>query len=318
MPLPSPASPLKIGTRGSPLALAQAHETRARLMAAFDLPEDAFEIVVIKTTGDDRALIATDTPLKELGGKGLFTREIEQDLLSGAIDIAVHSMKDMPVLQPEGLLLDTYLPREDTRDAFISPTLASVHELPEGAVVGTSSLRRAAQLRNRRPDLQVVQFRGNVQTRLRKLEDGVASCTFLAMAGLTRLGMLDDVPAHAIAADDMLPAVAQGAIGIERRSDDHDTAALLEALHDGPTGQRLAAERAFLAALDGSCETPIAGLAELDGGTIRLRGEVLRPDGSEVLTAADSAPIEDGAEMGRAMGARLLGQAGPDFFSWRH
>lgn len=315
---PSPASPLKIGTRGSPLALAQAHETRARLMAAFDLPEDAFVIVVIKTTGDDRALIATDTPLKELGGKGLFTREIEQDLLTGRIDIAVHSMKDMPVLQPEGLVLDTYLPREDTRDAFISPGFSSLHDLPAGSVVGTSSLRRAAQLRNRRPDLEVVQFRGNVQTRLKKLQDGVASCTFLAMAGLTRLGMLDSVPAHAISAEDMLPAVAQGAIGIERRSDDSATAALLEALHDGPTGQRLAAERAFLAALDGSCETPIAGLAELDGGTIRLRGEVLRPDGSEVLTAAESGAIEDGAEMGRAMGTALLSQAGPDFFSWRH
>jgi len=222
-------------------------------MAAFDLPETAFEIVVIKTTGDDRALIASDTPLKELGGKGLFTREIEQDLLSGKIDIAVHSMKDMPVLQPEGLLLDTYLPREDTRDAFVSPTLSSLDALPEGAVVGTSSLRRTAQLKNRRPDLEVVQFRGNVQTRLQKLHDGVASCTFLAMAGLTRLGLLDDVPAHAISEDDMLPAVAQGAIGIERRSSDTATAGLLEALHDTQTGQRLAAERAFLAALDGSC-----------------------------------------------------------------
>ena len=317
MPLPSPAKPLKIGTRGSPLALAQAYETRGRLMKAFDLPEAAFEIVVIKTTGDDRALIASDTPLKELGGKGLFTREIEQDLLSGAIDIAVHSMKDMPVEQPAGLLLNTYLPREDTRDAFVSPALSSLHDLPEGAVVGTSSLRRSAQLKNRRPDLEVVQFRGNVQTRLQKLADGVASCTFLAMAGLTRLGLLEDVPAHPIAVNDMLPAVAQGAIGIERRADDMATAAMLEALHDTPTGQRLAAERAFLAALDGSCETPIAGLAELDGGTIHLRGEVLRPDGSEVLTAADSAPIEDAAAMGEAMGKSLLSQAGPDFFSWR-
>ena len=217
--LPSPASPLKIGTRGSPLALAQAYETRRRLAASFDLPEEAFEIVVIKTTGDDRALIAADKPLKELGGKGLFTKEIEEDLLSGAIDIAVHSMKDMPVLQPEGLLLDTYLPREDTRDAFVSPTLASLHDLAEGAVVGTSSLRRRAQLLNRRPDLNVVEFRGNVQTRLKKLSDGVAECTFLAMAGLNRLNM-DDVPATAISADDMLPAVAQGAIGIERRADD--------------------------------------------------------------------------------------------------
>lgn len=315
--LPSPDAPLKIGTRGSPLALAQAYETRARLMDAFDLPETAFEIVVIKTTGDDRALIATDTPLKELGGKGLFTKEIEEALLSGGIDIAVHSMKDMPVLQPGGLVLDCYLPREDVRDAFVSPSLGGIAELPEGAVVGTSSLRRRAQLLNRRPDLQVVQFRGNVQTRLKKLSDGVASCTFLAMAGLTRLGMLDEVPAKAIAPEDMLPAVAQGAIGIERRDGDTATAALLEPLHDRDTGLRLAAERAFLAALDGSCETPIAGLALLDGGQIQLRGEVLRPDGSEVLNDSGDAPLEDGAKLGHEMGKQLLERAGPDFFSWR-
>ncbi len=318
MPLPSPDKTLKIGTRGSPLALAQAYETRRRLMAAFDLPEAAFEIIIIKTTGDDRALIATDTPLKELGGKGLFTREIEQDLLSGAIDIAVHSMKDMPTLQPDGLILDTYLPREDTRDGFVSHSLSSMMDLPEGAVVGTSSLRRTAQLKHKRPDLQVVQFRGNVQTRLQKLQDNVASCTFLAMAGLTRLGMLDDVPVHPIPQDQMLPAVAQGAIGIERRIDDNATAALLEALHDAETGQRLAAERAFLLALDGSCETPIAGLAELDGGTLHLRGEVLRPDGSEVLGDAMSSAIEDGAEMGKALGNKLNAEAGPNFFDWRH
>lgn len=314
--LPSPDSPLRIGTRGSPLALAQAVETRRRLMTAFDLAEDAFTIVVIKTTGDDAGLIAKDRPLKELGGKGLFTKEIEQDLLSGAIDIAVHSMKDMPVDQPAGLLLDTYLPREDTRDAFVSPNVKSLADLPQGAVVGTSSLRRRAQLLNYRPDLKVVEFRGNVQTRLKKLGDGVADCTFLAMAGLNRLDMAH-VAASAIDSTEMLPAVAQGAIGIERRADDGATAALLEAIHDTPTGQRLAAERAFLAALDGSCETPIAGLCELEGTTLHLRGEVLRPDGSERLTDARSAPIEDGAEMGRAMAAHLLTQAGPDFFTWR-
>ncbi|UWQ92089.1 hydroxymethylbilane synthase [Rhodobacteraceae bacterium M382] len=314
--LPSPASPLKIGTRGSPLALAQAYETRRRLSAAFDLPEEAFEIVVIKTTGDDRALIAADKPLKELGGKGLFTKEIEEDLLSGAIDIAVHSMKDMPVLQPDGLLLETYLPREDTRDAFVSPSVSSLQGLAQGAVVGTSSLRRRAQLLNRRPDLNVVEFRGNVQTRLKKLNDGVAECTFLAMAGLKRLNM-DDVPATAISTDDMLPAVAQGAIGIERRANDSRVADMLAAIHDGETGQRLAAERAFLAALDGSCETPIAGLAELDGGTLRLRGEVLRPDGSESLAEDRTCAIEDGAELGREMAASLLSKAGPGFFDWR-
>ena len=315
--LPSPASPLEIGTRGSPLALAQAYETRRRLAEAFDLPHAAFEIVVIKTSGDNQALIAADKPLKELGGKGLFTKEIEEDLLSGAIDIAVHSMKDMPVAQPVGLLLECYLPREDVRDAFVSPKFSRLLDLKPGAVVGTSSLRRRAQLMNRRPDLKVVEFRGNVQTRLKKLNQGVAECTFLAMAGLNRLAM-EDVPATAIETDDMLPAVAQGAIGIERRGDDSRVAEMLEAIHDQPTGQRLAAERAFLAALDGSCETPIAGLAELtDNGTLRLRGEVLRPDGSEAIADAQSCPIEDGAELGRTMADKLLTEAGPGFFDWR-
>ncbi|QFS81594.1 Porphobilinogen deaminase [Roseivivax sp. THAF40] len=309
--LPSPAQPLKIGTRGSPLALAQANETRDRLAAAFDLPHEAFTIVVIKTTGDK----IIDRPLKEIGGKGLFTREIEADMLSGAIDIAVHSMKDMPVLQPEGLVLDTYLPREDPRDAFISPEFSALAELPEGATVGTSSLRRRAQLLVRRPDLDVVEFRGNLQTRLKKLDDGVARATFLARAGLNRLGM-SHVPQHPIEVTDMLPAVAQGAIGIERREDDSRVAEMLAAIHDTETGQRLAAERAFLAALDGSCETPIAGLATLDGGNLHLAGEVLRPDGSEAHADTRTGPIEDGAEMGRDLARDLLGRAGPDFFDW--
>ena len=307
---------MKLGTRGSPLALAQAYETRKRLSRAHDLPEDAFEIVVIKTTGDDRALIATDTPLKELGGKGLFTREIEQALLDGGIDIAIHSMKDMPVLQPEGLLLDCYLPREDVRDAFVSPGYKSLADLPEGSKVGSSSLRRRAQVLVAFPHLDVVEFRGNVQTRLKKLDEGVAACTFLAMAGLNRLGKAD-VAQGAIAPEEMLPAVAQGAIGIERRKNDSRAAEMLAAIHDTPTGQRLVAERAFLEALDGSCETPIAGLAELDGSTIRLRGEVLRPDGSESLKDDRTASISDGADLGRAMAADLLAQAGPGFFDWR-
>ncbi|WP_420568521.1 hydroxymethylbilane synthase [Thalassovita sp.] len=314
--MPSPASPLKIGTRGSPLALAQAHETRDRLARAFDLPPEAFEIVVIHTTGDNQRLIDADQPLKTLGGKGLFTREIEQSMLRGGIDIAVHSMKDMPVLQPEGLVLDCFLPREDVRDAFVSLTAASLAELPKGAELGSSSLRRRAQLLHRFPHLKVVEFRGNVQTRMKKLQDGVADATFLAMAGLNRLGMAD-VARSAIDPDEMLPAVAQGAIGIERRMDDSNTAGLLEAIHDGVTGQRLTAERAFLEALDGSCETPIAGLATLDGGTLRLRGEVLRPDGSEVIADDRTCPVEDGAELGRVMAKDMLAQAGPDFFSWR-
>ncbi len=316
VPFPSPARPLKIGTRGSPLALAQAHETRDRLAAAHDLPSEAFDIVVIHTTGDNRSLIDADRPLKEIGNKGLFTKEIEEALLSGGIDIAVHSTKDMPVEQPGGLVLGTFLPREDVRDAFISPAKTALADLPPGAVVGTSSLRRRAQLLNRRPDLKVVEFRGNVQTRLRKLDDGVADCTFLAMAGLSRLGR-SDVPATPIEPDDMLPAVAQGAIGIERRADDRAAAMLLEAIHDTETERRLAAERSFLAALDGSCETPIAALAELDGGSLRLRGQVLRPDGSEALSDDVTGAVEDGAEMGRVMGAGLLARAGAGFFDWR-
>jgi hydroxymethylbilane synthase len=313
--LPTPAKPLRIGTRGSPLALAQAHETRSRLMAAFDLPEEAFEIVVIKTTGDDRSLIDADVALKTLGGKGLFTKEIEEAMLSGGIDIAVHSMKDMPTFQPGGLVLDCYLPREDVRDAFVSLHHDSIADLPPGARVGSSSLRRRAQLKARRPDLTVVEFRGNVQTRMKKLGDGVADATFLAMAGLRRLGMTDVVKS-AIAVEDVLPAIAQGAIGIERRGDDLRAAAMLEAIHDRVTGQRLAAERAFLAGLDGSCETPIAGLAELHGGTLRLRGEILRPDGSEVLNDDRSAPVEDGAKLGAEMARDLRTRAGEGFFDW--
>ena len=312
MQMPTPQSPLKIGTRGSPLALAQAHETRARLMAAFDLPEAAFAIVVIKTMGD-RIL---DRPLKDIGGKGLFTREIEEALTDGSIDIAVHSMKDMPTLQPAGLRLDCYLPREDVRDAFVSPSLAALADLPQGATVGSSSLRRRAQLVHRRPDLKLVEFRGNVQTRLKKLEDGVAAATFLAMAGLNRLGMAH-VARAAIAVEDMLPAVAQGAIGIERRADDPRAEALLAAIHHRPTGERLAAERAFLKTLDGSCETPIAGLAVHDGTGLWLRGEILRPDGSDVIAGERRMSVADGAEAGHDLARELLAHAPKGFFDWR-
>jgi hydroxymethylbilane synthase len=311
--LPTPTTPLKIGTRGSPLALAQAHETRARLSQAFDLEESCFEIIVIKTTGD-RVL---DRPLKEIGGKGLFTREIEDDLLSGRIDIAVHSMKDMPTEQPTGLILDTYLPREDVRDAFVSLTKDSMDALEAGQKLGSSSLRRKAQLMLARPDLEVVEFRGNVQTRLKKLEDGVADATFLAAAGLNRLG-LSHIAKSFLDPDVMLPAVAQGAIGIERRSEDTRVAEILSAIHDTPTGQRLAAERAFLRGLDGSCETPIAGLAELNGSTLRLRGEVLRPDGSEAINDDQSCPIEDAEILGTEMANKILNSTPSNFFDWKN
>ena len=314
--LPTPDQPLRIGTRGSPLALAQAHETRDRLSAAHGLPEAAFEVVVIHTTGDNRAMIAADRALKEIGNKGLFTKEIEEALTDGRIDIAVHSMKDMPTEQPAGLVLDSLLPREDVRDAFVSPSVERLMDLPQGAVVGSSSLRRRAQLAHRRPDLKLVEFRGNVQTRMKKLQDGVATATFLAMAGLNRLGMAD-VARSAIDPEEMLPAVAQGAIGIERRVDDTTTAELLAAIHDGPTGIRLAAERSFLAALDGSCETPIAGLALLDGPDLWLRGEILRPDGSEVLKGERRGPASDAAAMGTDLARELRAQAPADFFDWR-
>lgn len=307
--MPTPTAPLRIGTRGSPLALAQAHETRDRLMAAHDLPADAFEIVPIKTTGDR----VTDRPLNEIGGKGLFTREIEDALADGSIDIAVHSMKDMPTLQPEGLVIDCYLPREDVRDAFVSLHAGALADLAPGATVGSSSLRRRAQLAFRRPDLRLVEFRGNVQTRLKKLEDGVAEATFLAMAGLNRLGMAH-VARSAIQPEEMLPAVAQGAIGVERRSGDARADALLSAIHHGATGLRLAAERAFLKWLDGSCQTPIAGLAVLGGPDLWLRGEILRPDGSEAIAGEWRGPVADGAAGGEELARTLLSQASAGFF----
>ena len=308
--LPDPKSPLRIGTRGSPLALAQAYETRERLSIAFGLSLDSFEIVVIKTTGDK----VLNRPLKEIGGKGLFTKEIEEALLQESIDIAVHSMKDMPVQQPDGLILDTFLPREDVRDAFVSRIHNSLADIPQGATVGTSSLRRKAQLMSKRPDLKIVEFRGNVQTRLKKLDDGVAECTFLAVAGLNRLKMEDIITAP-ISPDEMLPAVAQGAIGIERREKDIKVATMLEAIHNSTTGLLLSAERAFLEALDGSCETPIAGLAEFKNENLRFRGEILKTDGSEVYSDEQVVSKEDATLVGIEMAHKLLSQAGNDFFS---
>ena len=308
--LPDPKSPLRIGTRGSPLALAQAYETRERLSIAFGLSLGSFEIVVIKTTGDK----VLDRPLKEIGGKGLFTKEIEEALLQESIDIAVHSMKDMPVQQPDGLILDTFLPREDVRDAFVSRIHKSLADIPQGATVGTSSLRRKAQLMSKRPDLKIVEFRGNVQTRLKKLDDGVAECTFLAVAGLNRLKMEDIITAP-ISTDELLPAVAQGAIGIERREKDIKVATMLEAIHNSTTGLLLSAERAFLESLDGSCETPFAGLAEFKNENLRFRGEILKTDGSEVYSDEQLVSKEDATLVGIEMAHKLLSQAGNDFFS---
>ena len=300
---------IKIGTRGSPLALAQAYETRGRLMAAHNLPKDGFEVVVIKTTGDR----IQDRPLGEIGGKGLFTKEIEDALLDGSIDIAVHSMKDMPVEQPAGLVLDCYLPREDVRDAFVSLKYASIADLPKGAKLGSSSLRRRAQIMNMRPDIEVVEFRGNVQTRLRKLEEGVADATFLAMAGLNRLGNAD-VAQTAIEVDEILPAIAQGAIGIEWRVDNSKMQMMLSVIADKDTALRLAAERALLKALDGSCQTPIGGLATLDGDVLTLRGQILRPDGSDHVMDEIIGPATDGPALGRKLAATLLEKSDGNFF----
>ncbi len=296
---------VRIGTRGSALALAQAHEVRARLMAAHGLPETAFEIVIIKTTGD----MILDRPLAEVGGKGLFTKEIEDALFEKRIDLAVHSMKDMQTALPDGLTIGATLPREDVRDAFISLKHKSFDSLPEGAVVGTSSLRRQAQIKRIRPDLQIVGFRGNVQTRLTKLRDEVAEATFLACAGLRRLGLADHITA-AVPIESMLPAVAQGAIGIEIRIDDEDTAALIAPMNDKTTALCVTAERAFLATLEGSCRTPIAGLARLEGGTLTFKGETLSPDGRLQVVSTKTGPASAAVDLGVTVADDILSRGG--------
>lgn len=300
---------VKIGTRGSKLALAQAYETRQRLMDAHGMAEDAFEIVVIKTTGD----MILDRPLSEVGGKGLFTKEIEEALLDGRIDLAVHSSKDMPTALPEGLEISTFLPREDVRDAFISNKYKSLDEMPAGSVVGTSSLRRQAMVKKNRPDLQVITYRGNVQTRLEKLEKGVADATLLACAGLRRLGQAD-VITSAIEIEDFLPAVGQGAICIETRVKDDAILSLLAPIHHAETERALVCERAFLGELDGSCRTPIAGNAKLDGDQLIFTGLVLLPDGTEFYDVVENGPAKDAAAIGKRAAERVREIAGEAFF----
>jgi hydroxymethylbilane synthase len=306
----SSAAPfLHIGTRGSPLALWQAHEVQARLAAAHGVAPEAIAITVIKTSGD----IIQDRPLSEVGGKGLFTKEIEQALSDNRIDLAVHSSKDMPTVLPDGLMLAACLPREDVRDAFISRKAATLAGLPHGAVVGTASLRRQAMVKRLRPDLQVVPFRGNVETRLKKLDDGVVDATLLALAGLKRLGRAD-AATSILDADVFLPAVGQGAIGIETRADDRRTRDLVAAIGDPDTLTALTTERAFLAVLDGSCRTPIAGHARVAGGALTFRGLILRPDGSEALETSRSGAAAEAAALGVDAGRELKGRAAPDFF----
>jgi hydroxymethylbilane synthase len=301
---------LKLGTRGSPLALAQAHTVRARLAAAHGFAPERIEICVIRTSGDR----IQDRPLSEVGGKGLFTKEIEEALLGRAIDFAVHSSKDMPTVLPPGLVLDAFLEREDPRDAFISRKAKSIDELPRGAVVGTASLRRQALVKRMRPDLKVEVLRGNVETRLRKLDEGVADATLLALAGLKRLGLADKATAI-LDADDFLPAVGQGAIGIETRGDDAKTRELLAAINHAPTATALLAERAFLAVLDGSCRTPIAGHATVTTGGVRFRGMVLKPDGSEAFETTRTGGVDHAERMGAAAGQELKVRAGPGFLA---
>ncbi len=300
---------IRIGTRGSPLALAQARMVRAALAAAHGLDEDALEIVTIRTSGDR----IQDRPLSEAGGKGLFTKEIEEALASGAIDLAVHSAKDMPTLLPDGLMLAACLPREDVRDVFISRTARTLRELPHGAVVGTASLRRQAMVQRLRPDVSVVPLRGNVETRLRKLEAGEVDATLLALAGLKRLGLADKATSVLDVAE-FLPAVGQGAVTIEARSDDAATRERLARIDDADTSTALATERAFLAVLDGSCRTPIAGHAVLDGGTLSFRGMILRPNGAEAFETSRTGRRSDAVALGADAGAELKRRAPPDFF----
>jgi hydroxymethylbilane synthase len=302
---------LRIGTRGSPLACVQtALACRALQDAHPELAEPgALEVVAIRTTGDR----VVDRPLAELGGKGLFCKEIEAALLARRIDLAVHSMKDLPTWLPEGLVIGAVLPREDPRDVLIARAPTTIAGLPQDALIGTASVRRRAQLLARRPDLRVVNFRGNVETRLRKLAAGEVDATLLAQAGLKRLG-IEPAGAVILAPEVMLPAVGQGAIGIECRADDEGARALLAAIDDPASSACLCAERALLAALDGSCHTPIAGYADLAGGRLCLRALIARPDGSQSLCTARTGAIAEGEALGRDAGRELKARAGPGFF----
>ncbi len=301
--------PFRIGTRGSPLALAQAHEARDRLMAAHGLSEEMFEIVVLTTKGDR----ITDRSLAAIGGKGLFTEELEEKLTSGELDFAVHSAKDMATKLPQGLALNAYLPREDIRDSVIGRTAPKLIELPHGATVGSASLRRQALIRRLRPDINVITFRGSVQTRLRKLEEGQADATLLALAGLKRLGMVE-VLTDILDPDDFPPAPAQGAIAIESRIDDARMNNLLAAINDAPTFDAVSCERAFLAALDGSCRTPIAGYAICEGDHLRFFGMILTPDGKQVHTTTIEGHRRDAEALGINAGQAIRAEAGSAFF----
>jgi hydroxymethylbilane synthase len=301
---------LRIGTRGSPLALVQARTVQARLAAALGTGEEAIELVIIRTSGDT----IQDRPLADVGGKGLFTKEIEEALLSGRVDLAVHSTKDMPTFSQPGLMLAACLEREDPRDVFISRIAGSLAELPQGATLGTASLRRQAIAKRARPDLTVVPLRGNVETRLRKLDEGQVDATLLALAGLRRLGLTEHVT-RVMSVDEFLPAVGQGAIGIETRASDMRVRDILARIDHADTSAAIACERAFLAVLDGSCKTPIGGHATISGDAVQFRGLIARPDGSAAHDIAGTGHRKDAAAIGADAGRALKHRAGPGFFS---
>jgi hydroxymethylbilane synthase len=308
--MPVSSRPLRIGTRGSPMALHQTALVRDRLVAAHaDLgAAGAVEIVTIRTTGDR----VQDRRLAEIGGKGLFTKEIEEALLGRHVDLAVHSLKDMETWLPEGLEITCVLARDDPRDALLSVEAPSLAALPQGARIGTASLRRQAQLLRRRADLSVVPIRGNVNTRIRKLESGEVDAVVLALCGLQRLGQAESAT-EILSRDIMLPAVGQGALAVECRAGDERLRRLLEPLHDAGSAACVTAERAMLAALDGSCRTPIAGLAELDGDRLTLEGLLLKPDGSDEIRARATGGIGEAQALGTELGGELRRRAGPGF-----
>lgn len=301
--------PFQIGTRGGPLALYQAHEVRDRLMAAHSLPPEAFEIIVLSTKGDR----ITNKALSEIGGKGLFTLELEEKLHDGSLDFAVHSSKDMATTLPEGLYISAFLPREDVRDAFIGGAAPTIAELPENALVGSSSLRRQALLRRMRPDLRVTIFRGLVETRLRKLEEGQVDATLLAYAGMKRLG-IEDKATEILELSKFLTAPGQGAICVESRIGDKKIDDLLAPINHQLTHTALMCERAFLRSLDGSCRTPIAGYATLDNDKINFSGMILSPDGQTVYDIQTDGFASDAAQLGKQAGDTLREQAGTSFF----
>lgn len=301
---------LRIGTRSSALALAQAQDVQARLMQAHNLPAHAFEVVLISTAGDR----IVSRPLAAIGGKGLFTAEIEAALIEGRIDIAVHSTKDMPAVLPDNLHLSVFLRREDPRDAFIGRTVRHMRDLPQGARIGSSSIRRQALVRKMRPDLDIVLVRGNVQTRLARLEEGRFDGTFLALAGLKRLGLSSAVT-EIMEPESFLPAPGQGAVVIESRVGDSRSDAFIRPLADAATHDEMACERSFLAALDGSCRTPLGGLARASGDAIRFDGMIITPDGKIFHDVHVTGRVQDAADIGRQAAEKLRKDAGPAFFA---